>query len=204
MSLRWSVGLLVCLTNPVAPTALPAQTATARTLTQGSPPAAKHRFTHHRKLQAFYDTIGDSTHLTLVTHKGKYFLTVQRPRLTWTVVYAGQVSGPEAPLTVALEFRTQAPQVAGDSRLMMASADGQGLEVASSGAFSDPGVQTWSHYMRFAVPSAGLAAVLAGKEVTATVGGITERFKPDQIEALRDLLDRVGAWPLGGAERGGA
>ena len=50
--------------------------------------------------------------------------------------------------------------------------------------------------MRFPVPSVGVAAVLAGKEVTVMVGGITERFKPDQIEALRDLLDRVGAWPL--------
>jgi hypothetical protein len=204
MSLRWSVGLLVCLTNPVAPTALPAQTATARALAQGSLPAAKHRFTHHKKLQAFYDSVGDSTHLTVVTHKGKYFLTIQRPRMTWTVVYAGQVPGPKAPLTVALEFRTQAPQVAGDSRLVMASAGGEGLAVASGGAFSVPGVQTWSHYMRFSVPSAGLAAVLAGDEVTVTVGGITERFKPDQIEALRDLLDRVGAWPLASGVRGGA
>jgi hypothetical protein len=199
-----SVSLLVCLTVPVAPTAIAAQTATARTLTQGSLPAAKHRFTHHKKLQASYDSIGDSTHLTVVTHKGRYFLTIQRPRLTWTVVYAGKVPGPEAPLTVALEFRTQAPQVADDSRLVMASAGGEGLEVASGGAFSDPGVQTWSHYMRFPVPSAGLAAVLAGNEVTVTVGGITERFKPDQIEALRDLLDRVGAWPLAGAAQGGA
>jgi hypothetical protein len=204
MSLRWSVGLLVCLTNPVAPTALPAQTATARALALGSLPAAKHRFTHHKKLQAFYDSVGDSTHLTVVTHKGKYFLTIQRPRMTWTVVYAGQVPGPKAPLTVALEFRTQAPQVAGDSRLVMASAGGEGLAVASGGAFSVPGVQTWSHYMRFSVPSAGLAAVLAGDEVTVTVGGITERFKPDQIEALRDLLDRVGAWPLASGVRGGA
>ena len=204
MSLRWSVGLLVCLTNSVAPTALPAQITTAGTLTRGRVPAAQHRFTHHKNLQAFYDSLGDSTHLTVVTHKGKYFLTVQRPRLTWTVVYAGQVPGREAPLTVALEFRTQERQVANDSRLVMVSAGGQGVEVASVGAFSDPGVQTWSHYMRFPVPSAGLAAVLAGSGVTVTVGGITVRFKPDQVEALRDLLDRVGAWPLASAARGGA
>jgi hypothetical protein len=204
MSLRWSAGLVVCLAYIVAPIALPAQTATPRTLTQVSLPVAKHQFAHHKTLRAFYDSIGDSTHLTVVTHKGKYFLTIQRPRLTWTVVYAGQVPGPEAPLTVALEFRTQAPQVAGDSRLVMASPGGQGLEVASGGAFSHPGVQTSSHYMRFPVPSAGLAAVLAGTEVTVTVGGITEHFKPDQIEALRDLLDRVGAWPLASAARGGA
>jgi hypothetical protein len=137
MSLRWSVGLLVCLTNPVAPTALPAQTATARTLTQGRVPAAQHRFTHHKQLQAFYDSVSDSTHLTVVTHKGKYFLTIQRPRLAWTVVYAGQVPGREAPLTVALEFRTQAPQVANESRLVMVSSGGLAtLQRATSGCSS--------------------------------------------------------------------
>ncbi len=186
MSLRWSVGLLVCVANPVVPGVLRAQTATPMVLTKGSVPTAKHRFTHHKKLHALYDSVGDSTHLTIVTHKGKYFLTIQRPRLTWTVTYAGQLPGPEAPTTVELEFRTQAPQVARDSRLVIAYAQGQSLDVASAGAFSDPGTQTWSHFMRFPVPSAGLAAVLAGTEVTVTVGGITERFKPDQIEALRE------------------
>ena len=203
MSLRWSVGLLVCVANPVVPALLPAQTATPMVLTKGSVPTAKHRFTHHKELHALYDSVGDSTHLTVVTHKGKYFLTIQRPRLTWTITYAGQLPGPAAPVTVDLEFRTQAPQVARNSRLVIAYAQGQSLEVGSREAFSDPGTQTGSHFMRFPVPTAGLAAALAGNEVTATVGGITERFKMDQIEALRDLLDRVGAWPLARSVQGG-
>jgi hypothetical protein len=204
MSLRWSAGLLVCLANPVASRALLAQSSTAIRLTQGSLPPAKHRFMHNRQLQAFYDSLGDSTHLMVVTHKGRYFLTIQRPRLTWTVVYAGQEPGPEAPLTVALEFRTQEPQAASDNRLVMTSPGGEALEVVSRSAFSVPGTQTWSHFMYFPVPSAGLAGVLAGHDVTLTVGGITERFEPDQIETLRDLLDRVGAWPVASAARGGA
>jgi hypothetical protein len=203
MSLRWSVGLLVWLHNPVALAPLLAQSPTAITLTQGSLPSAKPRFMHHKQLQAFYDSLGDSTHLRVTTHKGKYFLTVQRPRLTWTIAYAGHVPGPEATVTV-LEFRTQEPQAAANSRLVMTSAGSEGLEVASTSAFSVPGSLTWSHYMYFPVPSAELAAVLAGRDVTLTVGGIRERFKPDQIEALRDLLDSVGAWPLPSAARGGA
>ncbi len=204
MSLRWSVGLVVGLANSVVPAVLWAQTATPVVLTKGTVPAANHRFTHHKKLRAFYDSVGDSTHLTVVTHKGKYFLTIQRPRLTWTATYAGPHPGPDAPVTVDLEFRTQAPQVAQGSQLVIASAGGQSLEVASAGAFSDPGTQTWSHFMRFPVPSAGLAAALVGNELTVTVGGITEHFKVDQIEALRDLLDRVGAAPLASSARGGA
>lgn len=204
MSLRWSVGVVVCLTNPVAPAALPAQVATPVVLTKGSVPPAKHPFAHHMRLQALYDGTGDSTHLVVVTHKGKYFLTIQRPRLTWTVAYLGRVPGPEVPGTVELEFRTQEPQVARDSRLVIVAADSQAFEVASAGAFSDPGTQTWSHFMRFPVPSARLAAALAGDKLTVTVGGISERFKRDQLEALRDLLDRVGAWPIASSARGGA
>ena len=204
MSLRWSVRLLVCLAKTVAPAALLAQTATPGVPTKGSVPPAQHRFVHHQPLVAFYDSVGDSTHLLLVTHKGKYFFTTQRPRLTWRVAYAGQLPGPEAPVTVELEFRTQAPQVARDSRLVIAYGDSQAIEVASAGAFSDPGTLTWSHFMRFPVPSARLAAALAGNDLTVTVGGIRERFKLDQIEALRDLLDRVGAWPGASSARGGA
>jgi hypothetical protein len=46
-----------------------------------------------------------------------------------------------------------------------------------------------------AVPRAALAQALASDTVRLTVGGITERFKRDQLEALRDLPARVGAWP---------
>ncbi len=204
MSVRWTVSLVVCLTGPVAPLRLPAQTATAAPLAGGTLPPASHRFKHAKKLRATYDSVADSTHLAVVTHKGKYFLTIQRPRLTWTVGYAGRAPGSPPPAEVVLEFRTQAPQVAGDSRLVIAFAAGQRLEVASAGAFSDPGVQTWSHFMRFPVPSAALAEALATDDVTVTVGGITERFKPDQVNALRDLLNRVGAWPAGQPSSGGA
>jgi hypothetical protein len=204
MSLRWSVRLLVCIAQPVVPAVLPAQTATPLALTRTSVPLAKHGFMHRKRLQARYDGVRDSTHLSLVTHNGKYFLTKQRPRLTWTVTYAGHLPGGRVPATVDLEFRTQAPQVARDSRLVLAYGQGQRLEVASAGAFSEPGVQTWSHFMRFPVSSADLAAALAGNDLTLTVGGITERFQLDQIEALRDLLDRVGAWPLATAAPGGA
>lgn len=78
---------------------------------------------------------------------------------------------------------------------MIESSTGLRIEVASTGAHSEPGVQTWSHFMRFPVPSGELAQVLAGDQVTVLVGGIRERLKPEHINAVRDLLNRVGAWP---------
>jgi hypothetical protein len=78
------------------------------------------------------------------------------------------------------------------------------LEVSSAGASSDPGVQTWSHFMRFRIPCAALAEVLTSEQVQLSIGGISEHFQPDHLEALRDLLSRVGAWPDGCREPGEA
>jgi hypothetical protein len=127
--------------------------------------------------------------------QGLYFFTIQRPRLTWSVTYPGRTPVAQPPSTVVLVFRTQEPQVALDSRLVIAVAGEQRLEVASTGAYSVQGVQTWSHFMRFPVPTTALAAALATEEVAVSVGGIRVGVKPDQVNALRDLLSRVRAWP---------
>jgi hypothetical protein len=180
------------------------QTATRHLLTAIALPPAAGRFHHHKVLQAAYDSLADSTRLSVVTHKGKYFLTVQRPRLTWSVAYEGQAPTGRPP-EVQLEFRTQSPQVAADSRLRIEYGSAQRLEVVSRGAYSDPGMLTWSHFMHFPVPTAALARILESDSVLVTVGGIVERLKPEQREALRDLLARVGAWPAASdSTRGGA
>ena len=195
MSVRWTVGLLVCLAPSVAPASTYAQTATSVPAATGAsaPPVPSAK--PHRKVRSNYDAVADSTRWSVVTHKGKYFLTIQRPRLTWSAAYAGHELDAQSPREVVLEFRTQEPQAALDSRLAITSGGGEGLEVGSSGAYSDPGVLTWSHFMRFGVPCAELARVLVDEDVTVTVGGISERLKPDHVRALRSLLDRVGAWP---------
>jgi hypothetical protein len=141
-----------------------------------------------------YDSTVDSTRWSLVTHKGRYLLTIQRPRLTWTGARQGREPGAPAS-AVVLEFRTQAPQAALDSRLVISSPAGARLELGSSGSSSDPGVVTWSHFMRFQVPCDELARLLVSGEATIVVGGIRERLKADHVRALRYLLDRLGAWP---------
>jgi hypothetical protein len=194
MPLGRALYVTVCLGIAVASGPLRAQTPTAPQLLKGVVPPAPSTFHHHKKLQASYDSVADSTHLSVRTHRGKYFLTVQRPRLTWSVMYAGQRPDSLVPTEVWLEFRTQNPQVALNSRLVVQYGAGERIEVPSAGAYSDPGVVTWSHFMRFPIPTAALADALHSQQVLVTVGGITEWLAPDHLEALRDLLSRVGAY----------
>jgi hypothetical protein len=195
MPLRRALYVAVWLAVGVATGPVDAQTPTAPQLLKGVVPPPPVAFHHHKKLQASSDSVADSTHLSVRTHKGKYFLTMQRPRLTWSVVYSGQRPDSLAPSEVWLEFRTQSPQVALDSRLVVLYGNGERIEVPSAGAHSDPGVVTWCDFMKFPIPTPGLTAALHSQQVQVTVGGITERLAPDHLEALRDLLSRVGAYP---------
>lgn len=45
--------------------------------------------------------------------------------------------------------------------------------------------------MDFLIPTAELARVLAGDSMRLSVGGIAVKFKRDQMEALRDLLNQA-------------
>jgi hypothetical protein len=195
MPTHLTLGLVVYLCLSVAPALLSARTATAVNRFVDPPSRVSPRFLHDQTIVATYDSVADSTHLAVVTHKGKYFFTIQRPRLEWTATHAGRTPGAEPPAEIVLVFRTQAPQVVLDNRLIMEFAGGQRFEVASVSAYSDPGVQTWSHFMRFPIPTAALTEAVASDEVTLWVGGIQVRFKPNQVNALRELLSRVGAWP---------
>ena len=194
MLVRWTVGLVVGAVLGVAVRPVTAQDATGFPavvdLPVPAPPAQPHR-----KVRAVYDSTSDPTRWSVVTHKGRYFLTIQRPRLTWSGARQGRDSSGAAASVVVLEFRAQAPQTALDSRLVISSSAGSRVEVGSSGSYSDPGVVTWSHFMRFQVPRDELARVLVSDDVTVVAGGITERLKTDHLRALRYLLDRMGAWP---------
>jgi hypothetical protein len=46
--------------------------------------------------------------------------------------------------------------------------------------------------MRFRIPTAALADVVRSQNVRLNVGGVQELLQPDHLEALRDLLSRVG------------
>ena len=58
--------------------------------------------------------------------------------------------------------------------------------------------------MRFAIPMGSFAEVLRTQKVLITVGGVSEYLEPEQLEALRDLVSRVGAGAPAAAAGGGA
>jgi hypothetical protein len=204
MSLRWAICVTSCVALSVASRPIHGQSPTTSHLTKGVVPPALAKFRHHKKLRALYDSVADSTQLSLRTHKGQYLLTIHRPRLTWSVVYPGTRPGGSVPTEVWLEFRTQSPQVALNSRLETLYGTGERFEVPSAGAHSDPGTLTWNHFMRFPIPTAALVSALHTQKVLVSVGGIAEYLEPEQLEALRDLLSRVGAYPIAPPSAGGA
>lgn len=60
-------------------------------------------------------------------------------------------------------------------------------------ADSRPGPMTTTLLMDFLIPIDQLARALAGESMRIAVGGIEVKFRPDQLEALRDLLRQAPA-----------
>lgn len=158
--------------------------------------SAASRSAHHKQIQIVYNRGADSTRVSVVTHPGLYFVTWQRPRLTWSVTHAGQRAGDISPgQSVELEFRTQTPQVPTDNRLVLTYGPAGRLEATSIWANTVPGMITNSTYMHFWIPIDQLALVVASEQVELSVGGVRARFDAQQLEALRDLVSRVGPAP---------
>ena len=197
MSWSRTTGAVVGLALCVVPTLLRAQTATGE-LGLSTDPANAHPTSHStKKLVATYDSLTDSTHLAVVTHKGTYFLWIQHPRLTWTITYPGRRPGNPSSGEVLLLFRTQAPQSPRDNQLVIESTSGERLTLNSTGANTRPGPMVTSLVMSFLIPTEWLAPALTGESMKLSVGGIEVKFKPDQMEALRDLLRQASAESLG-------
>ena len=193
MSWNRTMRAVVCLALCVVPT-LRAQTATGE-LGLSTDPANSRPASHSaKKLVATYDSLTDSTHLALVTHKGTYFLWIQHPRLTWTVTYPGH-QPIRPPGEVLLTFRTQAPQSPRDNQLVIESTSGGRLTLNSISAHGLPGPMTTTMLMDFIIPIDQLARTLAGESIELSVGGILVKFMPDQLEALRELLRQASTEP---------
>ncbi|MFL5448709.1 MAG: hypothetical protein ACJ8A6_09515 [Gemmatimonadales bacterium] len=193
MSWNRTMGAVVWLALCIAPTLLRAQTATEE-LGLSTDPANSHPASHsNKKLIASYDSLTDSTHLAVVTHKGTYFLWVQHPRLTWTVSYPGRKPNQPPSGEVLLVFQTQAPQSPRNNQLVIESTSGERLMLNSIKADSRPGPMTTTLLMDFLIPIDQLARALAGESMRIAVGGIEVKFRPDQLEALRDLLRQAPA-----------
>ena len=185
------MGAAICLVLSVAPSLVSGQTATGALDLSTAPRQTRRAFQHDKELVSTYDSLTDSTHLAVVTHSGTYLLWIQRPRLTWTVAYAGRAPSPQLPPEIRLVFRTTDPQSPKDNHLVIEAASGERLELNSVSAESRAGPMRWSLLMDFLIPTAELARVLADNSMRLSVGGIAVKFKRDHMEALRDLLNQA-------------
>src|SRR5688572_23013505 len=75
---------------------MPPFSATRAYLTPTSLPAADRPalyaprvFEHHKHIVRKYDQTTDQTRVSVTTHRGAYFLWIQRPRLTFLYVHTG-------------------------------------------------------------------------------------------------------------------
>jgi hypothetical protein len=124
--------------------------------------------------------------VSLTTHKGAYFLWIQRPRLTFFFVHTGTAS-PAAPPSVFLVFRTQSPQLPTTNHLDI-GCDGRASQVPVTPTFwIAPGAFTTSRHYMYEVPLEHFAPLLACGTAAITVGGVTAPFAQDHLEALREF-----------------
>ena len=80
MSVRWTVGLLVCAAPCVAGVPVAAQDATVAPVSAAVLAPAVPAATRHGKVRAVYDSTADSTRWSLATHKGRYRLGAWPPQ----------------------------------------------------------------------------------------------------------------------------
>jgi hypothetical protein len=152
-------------------------------------PRSRH-FRHQRRFSSEADSASRLTRVAVTTHPGRYFLWVQRPRLTFFFVYpAEQLTA--LPEVVSLVFRAQSPQDMATNHLVL-SCDGRPRETGIvPRSRLETGVFVNSHFLTFDIPTPAFAEFIACSKVAVDVGGIRVDFAPEQLEALQDLGSRL-------------
>lgn len=146
----------------------------------------RRTFKHRKEISREYDQTTDQTRVSVTTHKGTYFLWIQRPRLTFFYVYDGTALR-STPGSVFLVFRTQNPQLPLNNRLAF-TCDGSRQELDITPTFwLEPGAMTTSRHYMYELSTDRLAELLACNTASIAVGDVSASFANDQLEALRDF-----------------
>jgi hypothetical protein len=161
----------------------------------------KPEFKHHRKITTVYAPERDTTTVSVVLEQGRYFLWIQKPRVTVAYQHAGAVAPAGlAAQAMLIEFRTQEPQFAGTNRLTITGAGGEGgedtvrVEAVAIRSRLEGHAFTNDHRMTFVVGAGDAASLLAARKVVLEVGGVVVRLKEEQMEAWRELAWGMGGW----------
>jgi hypothetical protein len=147
---------------------------------------ARRDVPHNRRIDQQYDEITNQTRVSVTTHKGSYFLWIQRPRLTFFYVYEGTGLS-HAPATVLLVFRTVNPQVPNTNRLTL-TCDGtpEDLEITPTFWLESGPLTSRRQYM-YEMSTGTFARILRCDKTTLALGDVQAPFSTDQLAALRDF-----------------
>jgi hypothetical protein len=201
-----SLAQVVVRSSPVALPLLIVQTQTilpaaAQTVAVTVALPAKPEFKHHRKITTVYAPERDTTTVSVVLERGKYFLWTQKPRVTVAYQHAGTV----APAGIAsevmlIELRPLAPLWAAPTGWRTPGVGGGGgghtvrVEAVASRSRLEAHAFTNDHRMTFVVAARDAASLLAARKVVLEVGGVVVRLKEEQMEAWRELAWGMGVW----------
>lgn len=144
-----------------------------------------------------HDTADDLTRVSVMTHRGAYFLWIQKPQVAFFYVYAGQTPPPEPPAVVYVVFRTQSPQSIHDNRLTLVcngvSADVPGLPTSRL----EQNYQLSTHFLTYAVPRETILEFAQCRQAEVEVGGVRASFTAQQLLDLQGLAAKLqGKQPL--------
>jgi hypothetical protein len=192
-----AVSLMLCLSGcALSPTMPPLNSSYLAPVTEAVPPPAWRPSASNpapapaknaTSIRVEHDSADALTRVSLMTHRGAYFLWVQRPQLTFFYVYTGQTLTAPPPV-LYLVFRTQSPSGVLDNRLHLvcdgASATVPGLPTSRV----EQTVQTSDHYLTFAIPTGTVTRFSECGTAEVEVGGVSASFSPTQLSDLRAFV----------------
>lgn len=163
---------------------LPTHTVTLRWAAPAAGPGTPHQ--DEAWIERAYDVATDQTVVTVTTHRGRSFLWMQAPRVTFLYAHRG-IGAFERPDTVLLIIRTQDPQIPRSNRLGL-DCDGVTTELDGPPLYwREAGTQTDRRHYLFVLPTATMRQLAGCAQGRLTIGDVSVTFGDAQRR-------RVQAW----------
>lgn len=154
---------------------------------------AEKAYRSRQKIETSRDSIGHETTISMVVEKGAYLLWIQRPRVTVASVRYDSLPAGEWPASVLIEFRTQSPQYTATNLLTLTGDDATTFEAPATASRLRQRTMVTDHTLTFVLPLEEFLSWVHADRGTLSVGGVTVKLRPEQLESLRAFAMRVKA-----------
>ncbi len=147
-------------------------------------------FDDDRAVTSDYDGTLDSTTVAVVTHPGRYFLWIHRPRITVRFRYPGHRLE-AVPSDMVFDIRVQHPEQPQVSTLVLTPSSGPAVRGSEVVYHSREDVLVTNLDYAYAVPITAFARLIRSEDLTLALGDVKAKYDGAQMEALRDLASRM-------------